>query len=121
MIFKDHQPLVYKVPACTDGARFYYRENRLSLTKLEDVAGRFKAVLRKKQPYYVFHWRGGYLTREVLEQIAGIASEAAREKGKYVKISVNYSQSVMELAVTDYQSAQEICREEANEGELTGD
>ena len=59
--------------------------------------------------------------REVLEQIAGIASEAAREKGKYVKISVNYSQSVMELAVTDYQSAQEICREEANEGELTGD
>ena len=38
MIFKDHQPLVYKVPACTDGGRFYYKENRLSLTKLEDVA-----------------------------------------------------------------------------------
>lgn len=118
MIFKDHQPLVYKVPACTDGGRFYYKENRLSLTKLEDVAGRFKAVLRKKQPYYVFHWRGGYLTRDVLEQIAGIASEAAREKGKYVRMSVNYSQAVMELAVTDYQSGQEICREEANEGEL---
>ena len=85
---------------------------------MEDVAGRFKAVLRKKQPYYVFHWRGGYLTRDVLEQIAGIASEAAREKGKYVRMSVNYSQAVMELAVTDYQSGQEICREEANEGEL---
>ena len=41
---------MYKVPACTDGGRFYYKENRLSLTKLEDVAGRFKAVLRKKQP-----------------------------------------------------------------------
>ena len=118
MIFKDHQPLVYKVPACTDGGRFYYKENRLSLTKLEDVAGRFKAVLRKKQPYYVFHWRGGYLTRDVLEQIAGIASEAASEKGKYVRMSVNYSQAVMELAVTDFQSGQEICREEANEGEL---
>ena len=118
MIFKDNQPLVYKVPACTDGGRFYYKENRLSLTKLEDVAGRFKAVLRKKQPYYVFHWRGGYLTRDVLEQIAGIASEAAREKGKYVRMSVNYSQAVMELAVTDYKSGQEICREEANEGEL---
>ena len=121
MIFKDHQPLVYKVPACTDGGRFYYKENRLSLTKLEDVAGRFKAVLRKKQPYYVFHWRGGYLTRDVLEQIAGIASEAAREKGKYVRMSVNYSQAVMELAVTDYQSGQEICREEANEGELASE
>lgn len=121
MIFKDHQPLVYEVPACTDGGRFYYKENRLSLTKLEDVAGRFKAVLRKKQPYYVFHWRGGYLTRDVLEQIAGIASEAAREKGKYVRMSVNYSQAVMELAVTDYQSGQEICREEANEGELASE
>ena len=121
MIFKDHQPLVYKVPACTDGGRFYYKENRLSLTKLEDVAGRFKAVLRKKQPYYVFHWRGGYLTRDVLEQIVGIASEAAREKGKYVRMSVNYSQAVMELAVTDYQSGQEICREEANEGELASE
>ena len=121
MIFKDHQPLVYKVPACTDGGRFYYKENRLSLTKLEDVAGRFKAVLRNKQPYYVFHWRGGYLTRDVLEQIAGIASEAAREKGKYVRMSVNYSQAVMELAVTDFQSGQEICREEANEGELASE
>ena len=54
----------------------------------------------------------------MLEQIAGIASEAAREKGKYVRMSVNYSQAVMELAVTDYKSGQEICREEANEGEL---
>ncbi len=51
----------------------------------------------------------------MLEQIAGIASEAAREKGKYVRMSVNYSQAVMELAVTDYKSGQEICREEANE------
>lgn len=30
--------------------KVYYRENRLSLTKLEDVAGRFKAVLRKNSP-----------------------------------------------------------------------
>ena len=51
MLFRDHQPLVYPVPACTDGAHFYYHENRLSLTKLEDVSGRFKAALRKKQPY----------------------------------------------------------------------
>ena len=62
------------------GKVFIIKKTGCPLTKLEDVAGRFKAVLRKKQPYYVFHWRGGYLTRDVLEQIAGIASEAAREK-----------------------------------------
>jgi len=48
-------------------------------------------------------------------------SEAAREKRKFVRMSVNYPQAVMELAVTDYQPGQEICREEANEGELSGD
>lgn len=118
MIFRDHQPLVYKIPACTDGTHFYYKENRLSLTKIEDVEGRLKAVLRKKEPYYVFHWRGGGLTRQILEQIAGIASETAKEKGKYIRLSVNYPQAVMELAVSEHRTGEDICREEANEGEL---
>lgn len=120
MIFRDHEPLVYKIPGCTDSGHFYYKENRLSLTRMEDVAGRFNAVLRKKQPYYVFHWRGGKLNRDVLEQIAGIASDAAREKGKYIRLSVNYPQAVMELAVLEHQTVESICREEANEGEMTG-
>ena len=30
-IFKDHEPLVWKVPACTDGDHFYYREKRRRL------------------------------------------------------------------------------------------
>lgn len=118
MMFRDHEPLVYQIPQCTDGTHFYYKENRLSLTKMEDVAGRMKAVLRKKQPYFVFHWRGGALNRAVLEQIAGIASEAAKEKGKYIRLSVNYLQAVMEIAVLEHQIQDNICREEANEGEL---
>ena len=52
MIFRDHEPLVYPIPQCTDGTRFYYKENRLSMTRVEDVAGRMKAVLRKKQPFF---------------------------------------------------------------------
>lgn len=117
MIFKDHQPLIYPVPPCTDGAHFYYKEKRLSLTRMEDVAARIKAVLRKQQPFFVFHWRGGALNRDVLEQIAGICSDAAEEKGKYICLSVNYSQAVMELSVLDRKPQETIFREEANEGE----
>lgn len=117
-IFRDHQPLVYPMPACGDSSLFYYKEKRLSLTKLSDVEGRFQAVLRKKQPYFVFHWRGGYLTREVLEQIVTLTSRMAKEKGKYIRLSVNYHQAVMELAVLEQQAGEEICREEANEGEM---
>lgn len=112
MIFKDHQPLVYPMPACTDGSRFYYKENRLSLTRAEEVTGRMKAVLRKKQPFCVFHWRGGALNRDVLSRIVESASEAAKEKGKFIRLSVNYRQAVMELGVVDSQVQETICREE---------
>lgn len=118
MIFRDHQPLVYQLPPCLDGSRFYYKENRLSLTRVEDVAGRMKAVIRKKQPYFVFHWRGGCLNRDVVERIAGAASEIAGEKGKYIRLSVNYPQAVMEIGVEDRPVGEAISREEANEGEL---
>lgn len=119
MMFRDHEPLIYPMPPCTDGGHFYYKENRLSLTKMEDVAGRLGAVLRKKQPYFVFHWRGGALNRDVLEQIAQISSEAAKAKGKYIRLSVNYRQAVMELAVLDQPIQENIWNEEANEGELS--
>lgn len=120
MIFKDHQPLVYQMPACGDGSRFYYKEKRLSLTKVEDVTGRMKAVLRKKQPYFVFHWRGGALNRKVLEEIAGAVSEAAGKEGKYIRLSVNYTQAVMEIGVSEQRTQEMICEEMANEGELDG-
>ena len=46
-LFRDHQPLIALVPACTKSDAFYYRVNRLSLTKTEEVGKRLKAVLRK--------------------------------------------------------------------------
>ena len=32
-IFHDHEPVIYKVPQCSDGEKFYYREKKLSFTK----------------------------------------------------------------------------------------
>ena len=117
-IFRDHQPLVYPMPACTKGDDFYYKENRLSLTKLEDVGKRLVAVLRKNQGHFVFHWRGGYLTRDILEQIYKEASEAAAKKEKYVRLSANMPQAIVQLTFIEQKIVDAICEEEANEGEL---
>lgn len=117
-IFKDHQKLVYPVPACTDYDRFYYKEQRLSLTKAEEVYKRLRAVVRKKQPYFVFHWRGGALNREILRELYGEACRAAAEKGKFARLSVNAAQAVLEVSILDRMEGEEICAEEANEGEL---
>lgn len=100
-IFRDHQSLLYPVPPCSDGDSFYYKENRLSLTKTEEVGKRMKAVLRKKQPFFVFHWRGGGMNREILTEILIEASGAAKEKGKAVRLSFNAPQSVVELAILE--------------------
>lgn len=116
-VFEDHQPLMYPVPSCGDGARFYYLEKRLSLTKVEEIGKRIKAVLRKKQDYFVFHWRGGGLNRRLLEEIYQEASSRAMEKGRYAALSVNLSQSVIEVKLSEQRIGEVICQEEANEGE----
>ena len=118
-LFRDHQKLLYPVPACPDSGSFYYREQRLSLTKEEDVARRLKTALRKKQPYFVFHWRGGKLNRELVRFFYEEACRTAEEKGKFAALSVNVPQSVIEIAIRDRQAEKEIQEEEANEGELT--
>lgn len=115
-IFRDHRAVIYPIPACTDGNRFYYKENRLSLTKLEDVGKRLRTAIRKKQKYFVFHWRGGYLTREVLQEIAADAAQAAKEKDKYIRMSFNYAQAVIRLAIEDAPPESDgIWQEEADE------
>lgn len=115
-IFRDHRPVLYPVPPCTDGEHFYYKEKRLSLTKIEEVGKRLSAALRKKQKYFVFHWRGGSLTREALAQIAQIAAETAKERGKYIQLSFNLAQSVIQITAADQTVQEEIYREDADEG-----
>lgn len=117
--FKDHQPLLYPIPTCTDGNHFYYKEKRLSLTKTEEVGKRLKAVLRKKQEHFVFHWRGGYLNKEILGEIIKEAQVSAAEKGKFIKMSLNLSQAVIAMSIMDKQIVEEICIEKPDEAEET--
>ena len=49
-------------PACTETDNFYYKEKKLSFTKLEDVYKRSLQAAKKKKPL-TFHWRGGYFTK----------------------------------------------------------
>ena len=79
IFFKDHEPLIAAAPHCTDHDHFYYKEKKLSFTKTEDV---YKRSLQaaKKGKTLTFHWRGGYLTREVLNELLGLIRKAGEEK-----------------------------------------
>ena len=101
MIFRDHRPLLYPAPACTDGGQFYYKLQHLSWTKPEEVARRVDQALRKKQPGLVFHWRGGYLTREVLAELCVQIDAAAQARGRAAAISVNWPQAVLQVRFVD--------------------
>ena len=79
-IFRDHEPLVLPIPACTDTKSFYYRS--CSFTRPEELEKRLQQALRKKQPVFVFHWRGGGLNREILGELLSIASRQAEQRGK---------------------------------------
>ena len=47
-IFRDHEPLIAPAPPCPDGNHFYYREKKLSFTKLEDVYKRALQAAKKR-------------------------------------------------------------------------
>ena len=79
----------------------------------------------------MFHWRGGYLTREILKELLIGIEEAAKEKGRQAKVSLNWMQAVlcvefedMDAAVVSMQNSENVDDvdnveiEQANEGEL---
>ena len=100
-IFRDHRPLLYPAPACTDGGQFYYKLQHQSWTKPEEAVRRVDQALRKKQPGLVFHWRGGYLTREVLAELCTQIDAAAQARGRAAAISVNWPQAVLQVRFVD--------------------
>ena len=118
-IFHDHQPLVYPLPACSDGDGFYYRKNRLSLTKMEEVSKLFAQGLRKKKDTVVFHWRGGGLNREILTEILRIAEENAQSRSLHAGLSCNYGQSVVMVRFLA-QIDEAVVAEEADENQEGG-
>lgn len=115
-IFRDHEPVIYEIPVCSDGAHSYYREKKLSFTKLEDVGKRALQAIRKGKPL-IFHWRGGYLTGEAVSELVVVLERAARDKGRHGKISLNQSQAVMQVIFSERVPDQELVLETANEGE----
>ena len=115
-LFRDHQRLVYPVPACTNGDCFYYKEKKLSFTKIEDVCQRAQMPLRKDLPF-VFHWRGGYLTREVLSDLVKALEETAQKRGKHAAVSYNWPQAVLSVRFPAQLPQEELVAQEANEGE----
>lgn len=95
-IFRDHEPIIWKVPTCSDSEHFYYKEKKVSWTTIEEVQNRTKQAV-KKGKVLLFHWRGGYLTREIFAQLVTVFDQEAKVKGKKAYVSVNWSQAVIRV------------------------
>ena len=115
-IFKDHEPVIYKVPACNDGDHFYYKEKKLSFTKQENVAKRCQQAI-KKGNVLTFHWRGGYLTKAVIEELLHIIAGAANEKSRHSQVSINWLQAVIRVKFIQEQMENSVKMEDAYEEE----
>ena len=115
-IFRDHEPLIAPAPSCTDGGHFYYKEKKLSFTKVEDV---YKRSLQaaKKGKTLDFHWRGGYLTKEVLKELLDEIHKAGKERQKKAIVNLNWPQAVLRVRYADGAVSEEVHMQEANEGE----
>ena len=112
-IFRDHEPLIAPAPACTDGDHFYYKEKKLSFTKVEEV---YKRSLQaaKKGKVLTYHWRGGYLTREMLQVLVDNMRRAGNEKNKTMLLQINWPQAVVRVQYQELQVEESIQMEDAN-------
>lgn len=115
-IFRDHEPVIWRTPSCEDSDHFYYKEKKLSFTKLEDVRKR-SLQAAKKGKVLLFQWRGGYLTREILMEMLQIFEEEAQKKDKHARASVNWAQAVLKVTFEKEVPMEQCKLEEANEGE----
>ena len=117
-IFRDHEPLIAPAPACTDSAHSYYKEKKLSFAKTEDVYRRALQAAKKEKPL-TFHWKGGYLTRSVLDELLAQIAKAGTERQKMPCISLNWPQAVLHVEYVANPQQATIVMEQANEGEET--
>lgn len=115
-IYKDHEPLVYPALECTDGDYFYYREKKLSFTKIEDVCKRSLQAI-KKGKVLTFHWRGGYLTKAALDEILQIIAVTAKDKNRHALISVNWQQAVIRARFNEEQLEDAVQMDDAYQEE----
>lgn len=115
-IFRDHEPVIYNIPICSDADHFYYKDKKLSFTKLEDVTNRCKQALKKRKTF-TFHWRGGYFTKSVVEELIQIITNVAKDGGKHSQVSINYAQAVMRVKFLELQQEDTVQLENAYEEE----
>ena len=88
-IFRDHEPVIWKVPECPDNDHCYYREKKVS----------------------------GYLTKEILTQLLEVFREEAAAKDRQAFVSVNWPQAVLCVRFQEGSGEEQLEMEEANEGE----
>ena len=112
-IFRDHEPLIAPAPKCTDGEHFFYKEKKLSFTKIEDV---YKRSLQaaKKGKTLIFQWRGGYLTREVLDELLTEIRKAGKERNKTANVHLNWPQAVLQVNYQNSNKEESILMDDAN-------
>lgn len=115
-VFRDHEPVIWNVPECTDADSFYYKTKKLSFTKMEDVRKR-SAQAVKKGRILTFHWRGGHMTKEVVQEMLDIFEEEAVKKFRHAKVGLNWPQAVVRVSFEDKLDHEEVEYQEANEGE----
>lgn len=114
--FRDHEPVIWRVPQCSDTDHFYYKEKKVSWTTLDEVRNRTKQAVKKNKEL-LFHWRGGYLTKEVFKELIAIFDEEGKAKGKQAYVAVNWPQAVLKVRFEEGAGEEQIEMEEANEGE----
>ena len=112
--FRDHEPVLYKAPPCSEGNLFYYLVKKQSFTKTEDVEKRALQAIKKKKNL-TFHWRGGYLTREKLTELLQLLEGTARSRGKYAQVSLNWPQAVLSVSFLDELPENELVLEEVKD------
>ena len=71
----------------------------------------------KKGKILTFHWRGGYLTKEVLGELFELIGEEAKKKDKFARVSLNWAQAVLQVRFETELPETQFEMEEANEGE----
>lgn len=115
-VFRDHEPSLYPIPASENSKAAYYADKKLVFTDFEKLESRAKQAAAKGKSF-VFQWRGGFFTREILLKTAELFENYAREKGRSAVFAVNMPQGVVAVSYENAGTAGGITEQEANEGE----
>ena len=93
---------------------------------MDEVRNRTKQAV-KKGKVLLFHWRGGYFTKEILAELLKLFDEEARAKEKRAYTSVNWPQAVLRVRFEDgigteqdRKKSFELSLKAADAGNLTG-